>query len=123
MISGIILIILIIVIISIIATAANSIKTEKNTTRKTESFEKMIRTVYFYLIMIILICVLIFGVIGFFNNLMNIYLPEKITQTAIEAEITQNNNIQGIITSSASIIVSVPIFIYFSKKTKKENKN
>lgn len=122
MVSVIFLIILIILVTSIVAIAASVKRVEKDNTIKTESFEKMIRTVYFYLIMIIMICILIFGTVGFFNSLMNIYLPEKVVQTSIEAQINQNNNIQDLITSLAAIIIAFPIFVYFSKNTKKENK-
>lgn len=122
MVSLLVLIILIILVTSIISIAATAKRTEKDTTIKTESFEKMIRTVYFYLIMIIMICILIVGTVGFFNSLMNIYLPEKIVQTAMEAKIARNNNIQDLITSLAAIIIAFPIFVYFSKNTKKENK-
>lgn len=122
MVSLLVLIILIILFTSIIAIAATAKKTEKDTTIKTESFEKMIRAVYFYLIMIIMICILIFGTVEFFNSLMNIYLPEKTVQTAIEAKSAQNNNIQDLITSLASIVIAFPTFVYFSKNTKKENK-
>lgn len=122
MVSVIFLIILIILFTSIVGIAATVKRVEKDTTIKTESFEKMIRTVYFYLIMIIMICILIFGTVGFFNSLMNIYLPEKTVQTAIEAKSAQNNNIQDVITSLTAIVIALPTFAYFSKNVKKENK-
>lgn len=119
MVSVIFLIILIILFTSIVGIAATVKRVEKDTTIKTESFEKMIRTVYFYLIMIIMICILIFGTVGFFNSLMNIYLPEKTVQTAIEAKSAQNNNIQDVITSLTAIVIALPTFAYFSKNVKK----
>jgi cytochrome bd-type quinol oxidase subunit 2 len=87
-----------------------------------EVFEKKVRTIYFYLIMIILICIFTYSFISLFNNLMNILLPENISETLQSAEIAKNSEINNFIISVTGIIITLPMFWYCNRKIKENNK-
>lgn len=117
----VVLIVIIIAAVSII-TSKGIKKDEKEKLNNSENFERVIRTIYFYLIMVILICIFVYSFIGVFNSLMNLLLPENVSETLQYVQMTKNSEIKNLITSATGIIVSLPIFWYCSRKIKNKEK-
>ena len=88
-------------------------------------FEEIVRNIYIYIILIITLVAIISGVIAAFRIGLDIALPEKYsTTTSYNSEERQRNeNIVELLTTTAIVITSVPIFIYHNKLAKEFRKS
>lgn len=122
MLSILILLVFAIPVVAVVMVITAVIKRNSSGNEQSD-FEKITRAIYVYLILICLLCAMIGGTIFLFNSAMNYFLPEKEYSDHYlynNEERNKNEALVGILTSSALLISTVPLFIYHSKIAKNE---
>lgn len=99
-----------IILIALIISAI--VKRNNGKDGKEIDFDKIIRTIYTYIVLISSLFLVVFAIIGIFNNAIGYFIPED-TYT------NQNQNLVWLITTIAELVVALPIFIYHSKLARK----
>lgn len=90
-----------------------------------ENFEKRIRAIYYYIVAFSTLIMTIVGIIGAVVKLTDIIIPERYnyenyTEDTLE-DVNYNNRIRNIkqgIEYLGVVVVSLPVFIYHSKKAR-----
>jgi heme/copper-type cytochrome/quinol oxidase subunit 2 len=90
-----------------------------------ENFEKRIRAIYYYIVAFSTLIMTIIGIIGAVVKLTDIIIPERYnyenyTEDTLE-DVNYNNRIRNIkqgIEYLGVVVVSLPVFIYHSKKAR-----
>lgn len=123
-----------VVIITLIIIAT----TRKNKDSNPKKFEETIRAIYIYIVLIVLFVIIVLGVIYLFEAIIDCVLPEKYvnhvqsdlefntvqsniievtsnTQRELDEQNQRNQNIVNLITAISTLIISIPIFIYYSR--------
>ncbi len=85
---------------------------------KSESFENVIRTIYLYILLIIFLCMIIVGIIGTVESLLDLYLPNAEFEEGVRGLNDQNRLKIDIFTYISVFAVSIPMFIVHNKKVK-----
>lgn len=110
----------IILIVSIIVAIIKSVR--KDDGKKSESFGNIVRTMYIYSVMIVFLLIIITSTISIFDSTLNILLPEKMETNVFEQVLNRNNSIVNLTTNGALLALSLPIYVYYNKISKKDKK-
>lgn len=89
-----------------------------------DSFQSVIRTIYIYMVMIILLAMLVTATVMLFNSFLEIALPDIVdtTHDQYAAVRDRNNNISDFASNATMLLISVPMFAYYSRLAKNERK-
>ncbi len=107
--------------IIIVVAIVNAIRKNKDD-KKEESFQSIVRTIYLYIMLVIFLCMMIGSSLGVVDSLLDIFLPKEDFGKNISSLNEKNQLITNAFSYLAALIISVPMFIYHSRKIK-SNKN
>jgi len=96
----------------------------KKSKESKSNFDEIIRSIYIYIILIVTLVAIVSGTIMTFRVGLDVLLPEKSTYQSsyTNDEMEKNENIIELFTTLSLVLSSIPVYLYHSKLTKKENK-